>query len=39
MTEAERKEAEIRSIMKLAGVEPQKKEAKKTTKKQAKGAK
>ena len=39
MTEQERREAEMRSIMRLAGLAEPKKEAKKTTKKQTKGEK
>lgn len=39
MTEAERREAEIRSIMKLVQTEEPKKEEKKAPKKQTKGAK
>ena len=41
MTDEERRAAEMRSIMRMAGLEPPKedKPAKKTTKKQTKGAK
>ncbi len=39
MTEAERREAEVRSIMKLVQTEEPKKEEKKEPKKQTKGAK
>ena len=39
MTEAERREAEVRSIMKLVQAEEPKKEEKKAPKKQTKGAK
>lgn len=39
MTETERREAEMRSIMKLAGIEPPKKPAAKKPAKKTKGAK